>query len=85
MVIIALFPKEVSDISFIIYEKPSRENRCYIKTLSLKILEKSKETQGRGKDRQKTPQDEGFSLPTYKEMGITLNLASESQRLAELP
>jgi len=28
MVIIALFPKEVSDISFIIYEKPSRENRC---------------------------------------------------------
>jgi len=27
MVIIALFPKEVSDISFIIYEKPSRENR----------------------------------------------------------
>ena len=57
----------------------------YIKTLSLKILEKSKETQGRGKDRQKTPQDEGFSLPTYKEMGITLNLASESQRLAELP
>ena len=30
MVIIALFPKEVSDISFIIYEKPSRENRCKI-------------------------------------------------------